>query len=106
MTDDLEAILDGVWSRRRTELLGRLAVMSGYLEQAAADPDAWRELGAEAHRLTGALGSLGFDLPARAARELERQVAQSPTAPDDLASQRDLVAQVRTALASATARPR
>lgn len=104
--DALEALLDGVWARRRAELLDRVGLLAAHLERSAADSAAWSEVGAEAHRLTGALGSLGFEGPARSARDLERQVAAHPDGPPDVAAARQVVEHLRDTLAGAQTRPR
>jgi HPt (histidine-containing phosphotransfer) domain-containing protein len=73
--DELEALLDDVWRRHRTDLLARAAVLTDHLSDALAGRPSWGLAGAEAHRLTGALGSLGFDELARVSGELERGAA-------------------------------
>ena len=103
--DELEALLDGVWSRRRTELLERVAQLRVCLDQAGSDPAAWQEAGAEAHRLTGALGSLGFDELARRARAVERLVTADPARGDVVAARAE-VEVLGARLAAAEERPR
>ena len=93
----LQALLDGVWQRRRHELLRRFTGLGDAVVRLAhADGHDGRaaEAGAaEAHRLTGALGSLGFDELAAGAAELERALADAAQAPPGEA---ELEAAVRT----------
>lgn len=109
MTDgfpDLEQLLDGVWQRRRSELVGRVVLLRAHVERSEQDVDAWVALGAEAHRLTGALGSLGFDELAHEARALESAVGESPAGPRDVAGLRSAVERMHDALCAAQSRPR
>lgn len=100
--DELERLLDGVWRRRRSELLDRVRLLGDHLDATAHDDGAWSELGAEAHRLTGALGSLGFDDLARDARSLELAVsAGDPRA----VALRPVVERLHQRLGAATSRP-
>lgn len=103
---DLEALLDGVWQRRRAELLDRAAVLCDALALAGGgDQAAWAIAAAEAHRLAGALGTLGFhDLGAKA-RTLE--LALPAGTPDDAAAQAALPAaeQLLAGITSADRRP-
>ena len=75
----LQALLDGVWQRRRHELLSRFADLGDavlLLARAGGHDGGAAEQGAaEAHRLAGALGSLGFDALAGNAAGLERALA-------------------------------
>lgn len=109
MTDqqeiDLERLLDGVWQRRRAELLARVRLLANYLDDCPREPGAWAALGAEAHRLVGALGSLGFDELARALRLVESDACRTAVAPDDVSALRAVITDVQDALAAATARP-
>lgn len=104
--EELERLLDGVWDRRRAELLTRVQQLAGHLDAALHDDAAWTELGAEAHRLTGALGSLAFDGLARDAHALEVVVAEGPAAQADRAALRTVVRRLEEGLLAATARPR
>lgn len=101
----LEALLDGVWQRRRAELLARVRLLASYVDDCPHEPGAWAALGAEAHRLVGALGSLGFDELARALHTVEAAAARTVVAPDDVSALRAVIARVQGALASATSRP-
>lgn len=102
---ELEALLDGVWQRRRAELMARVRLLASYLDECRREPGAWPALGAEAHRLVGALGSLGFDDLAEAVRGVEQQVACRATPPDDISHLRVVVVGLQDALISATGRP-
>ena len=57
---ELDALLDAVWQRRRPEVLERLARLQDSLIAAEEDPEAREAARAEAHRLTGSLGMMGF----------------------------------------------
>jgi HPt (histidine-containing phosphotransfer) domain-containing protein len=99
--------LRAIWERHRPNVLARVEL----IERAAAALSAG-ELGEQlreeaqhtAHTLIGSVGTLGFAGASRAARELERKLADDPTAADapDI---RALVATVRLDLQD-EARPR
>ena len=104
--DELEALLDDVWRRHRKDLLARAAVLRGHLATARDGEGAsWALAAAEAHRLTGALGSLGFDDLARDSGELERAAA---TADPGAGAARmvELAGSITAALRAAEQRPR
>jgi len=104
--DELEALLDDVWRRHRQGLLERAAVLTGHLDAAReGTAGSWALAGAEAHRLTGALGSLGFDDLARDSGELERATA---TADPGAGAARmvELAGSITAALRAAEQRPR
>ncbi len=102
---DLEALLDGVWQRRRAELLARVRLLVSYLDECGREAGAWEALGAEAHRLVGALGSLGFEQLAQSLRGIEVAVGRSAPAPDVVDDLRSVAVRVQEALSAATDRP-
>lgn len=104
----LEALLDGVWRRRRSELLARVDALAAGLRSArTGDRAAWQDVGVQAHRLTGALGSLGFTELGRAAARLEAAVAAHPApGPELLDALAAQVQRLQEALVSAHERPR
>lgn len=108
MSDELELLLDGVWQRRRSELLVRVDELLADLDAArAGDPAGWASLGAHAHRMTGALGTLGFDGPAGVTVEVEDAVArESAPSPQRLDALEVQVRAVRQTLLEAVDRPR
>ena len=106
--DALEQLLDGVWTRRRAELVERSAALQALLDGAVArDAGAWTELAAQAHRMVGALGALGFEQLALDLRQVEVAVDAHPL-PDAtvLAAAATPVRQLGAVLAATEARPR
>lgn len=100
--DDLEALLDGVWRRRRGELLERTALLRDALTRAAAgDAEARDAATAEAHRLTGALGSLGFTELSESTLRVERALRSG----QDAGALGEDASAVDRALHDATRRP-
>jgi len=104
--DELEALLDDVWDRHRQGLLERAAVLTSHLAAAQqGKAGAWALAGAEAHRLTGALGSLGFEDLARDSGELERAAATADPGAG-AARMLELAGSITAALRATEQRPR
>lgn len=75
--DEFAALLDGVYARRRAELLERAEALVAAVDLWAAGAVEGAEAAAdEAHRLAGGLGTLGFDALSADARRLEVRAAE------------------------------
>lgn len=97
--DEFAALLDGVYLRRRAELLEQSeALVEAVRGWSLGTPGAAERAALHAHRLAGGLGTLGFlDLCERA-HALERRAAGGAgPSPDDLRAAQSLLAGLRAA---------
>lgn len=81
--DEFTALLDGIYLRRRAELLDAATALVADVDAwCAGTPGAGDRVAATAHRLSGGLGTLGFDDLSQAARTLEQSARRPVGDPD------------------------
>ena len=101
--DEFSALLDGVYARRRVELLERAqALVTAVDGWSTGEPGRADAATTEAHRLAGGLGTLGFAGLSETARALERRAASGAPAGAD---ERRAAAALLRSLQEAVTRP-